>query len=102
MSSSFLESALRKNVVWRDFWFVDASSLTLYCAWTCLMISPSEVGLPSLPAVDRSMDESTNVLTSEWGDVLDVLIERCWGELIARRILRRCASLLASCFDPHP
>ena len=61
LSSSFLESALRKNVVWRDFWFVDASSRTLYCAWTCLMTSPRDVGLPSLPTVDGSIEGRTNV-----------------------------------------
>ena len=61
LSSSFFESALRKNVVWRAFWFVDASSLTLYWDITCFAISPRVVGLPSLPAEDRSMDERENV-----------------------------------------
>lgn len=37
-----------------QFLFVDASTLTLYWAMTCLMISPSDVGLPSLPAADKS------------------------------------------------
>ena len=61
LSSSFFESALRKNVVWRDLEFVNASSLTLYCDITCLLISTRDVGLPSLPAEDRSMDERENV-----------------------------------------
>lgn len=30
LSNSLSDSALRKKVVWRDFWFVEASSLILY------------------------------------------------------------------------
>ena len=53
-SNSFLCSDFKKNVVWRVFWFVEASSLTLCCDMTCFMISPRVVGLPSLPAADKS------------------------------------------------
>jgi hypothetical protein len=54
-SSSFLESAFRWNVVWRVFWLVEASILILWFAITCFIISPRVVGLPSLPAEERSI-----------------------------------------------
>lgn len=54
-SSSFLESALRWNVVCFVLWFVDASILTLNLFMTCFMISPRVIGLPSLPAEERSI-----------------------------------------------
>lgn len=56
-SRSLCESALRWKVVWRVFWFVDASILTLNFVMTCFMISPRVAGLPSLPEVERSMEE---------------------------------------------
>lgn len=60
-SSSLPDSDLRWKVVWRAFWFDDASTLTLCFAMTCFMISPSVTGLLSLPAVDKSIVESVKV-----------------------------------------
>jgi hypothetical protein len=77
LSSSFWDSDLMANVVWCVRWFVDASTLTLCFAMTWRIISPSVVGRPSLPAVERSMTVSVN--DSEIIGVWAAALMRCIG-----------------------
>lgn len=66
LSRSFCVSALIWNVVCRLFWFPEASSLTLYLAMTCFIISPRVAGLPSFPG-DKSNAPNVNVSVTPVG-----------------------------------